>query len=42
MGVSAGGTIPEFSYTVASGETRLLSSLWAEKPAVILWLRHFG
>jgi len=42
MGVGVGGTVPEFAYALASGESRLLSALWADKPAVILWLRHFG
>jgi hypothetical protein len=40
--LAAGDTIPEFVYTTASGESRRLSELWAEGPALVLWLRHFG
>lgn len=40
--LSAGGPAPELVYTTASGEQRRLSDLWAARPALVLWLRHFG
>ncbi len=39
---SVGAPAPDYSYTLASGESRHLSALWAEGPALVLWLRHFG
>ena len=37
-----GGPAPEFVYTTSSGEKKRLSDLWAARPALVLWLRHFG
>ena len=37
-----GGPAPEFVYTTSSGEKKRLSDLWAGRPALVLWLRHFG
>ncbi len=40
--VEAGSAAPDFAYTTARGETRRLSAFWADRPALVLWLRHFG
>ena len=40
--VKIGGPAPELAYTTASGEQKRLSDLWAARPALVLWLRHFG
>jgi hypothetical protein len=37
-----GSPAPDFVYESADGARRQLSALWAEGPALILWLRHFG
>jgi hypothetical protein len=37
-----GGPAPDFDYKTIGGEPRRLSSLWAEGPALVVWLRHFG
>jgi len=37
-----GGPAPELVYTTAAGEQKRLSALWATRPALVLWLRHFG
>ena len=37
-----GDPVPEFTFTSISGQVHSLSELWAEGPALILWLRHFG
>jgi hypothetical protein len=29
-------------YTTGTGEQKRLSALWAGRPALVLWLRHFG
>ncbi|HEV2021549.1 MAG TPA: hypothetical protein VGQ94_03385 [Terriglobales bacterium] len=42
MEVRVGGPAPEFVYITASGEQKRLSALWAGRPALVLWLRHFG
>ena len=39
---SLGDAAPDFVYTVAAGEAHRLSELWAEGPALVFWLRHFG
>lgn len=33
---------PDVTVANASGESIRLASLWKEKPAVLLFLRHFG
>lgn len=33
---------PDFVYTNVQGESKHLADLWAEGPALVLWLRHFG
>ena len=33
---------PDFAYTSMQGEQKHLAQLWAEGPALVLWLRHFG
>ena len=40
--ISVGGPAPELVYTTGSGEEKRLSALWAARPALVLWLRHFG
>jgi len=40
--VVVGANAPDFVYTNAQGETGNMAQLWAEGPALILWLRHFG
>lgn len=40
--VNVGSPAPELVYTTASGEQKRLSALWATRPALVLWLRHFG
>jgi hypothetical protein len=37
-----GDTAPDFVYRDGAKNERRLSELWAETPAVIVWLRHFG
>lgn len=39
---TVGDRPPELIYSTAAGETHRLSELWAQGPAVVLWLRHFG
>lgn len=40
--ISVGGPAPELTYTTSSGDEKRLSDLWAARPALVLWLRHFG
>ena len=40
--IAVGGAAPELVYTTAAGEQKRLSDLWAARPALVLWLRHFG
>lgn len=40
--VEASVTAPEFVYRTAEGDEKRLSDLWRERPALIVWLRHFG
>ena len=40
--VRVGSVAPDFVYTPAQGEQKHLAQLWAEGPALVLWLRHFG
>lgn len=42
VAVQAGGAAPDFVYHTAGGEAKHLAELWAEGPALVLWLRHFG
>jgi hypothetical protein len=42
MEVKVGGPAPELVYTTTAGKQKRLSALWAERPALVLWLRHFG
>jgi hypothetical protein len=37
-----GDMAPDFVYRDGSKNERHLSELWAETPAVLVWLRHFG
>lgn len=39
--VVVGANAPDFAYTTADGPGRL-AALWADGPALVLWLRHFG
>lgn len=41
-GVTVGSAAPDFPYHPARGESRRLAELWAQGPALVLWLRHFG
>ncbi len=40
--LKAGDLAPNFQVVNADGETIELSSLWADKPVVLAFLRHFG
>ncbi|MGH9532352.1 MAG: hypothetical protein ACRD2Q_08155 [Terriglobales bacterium] len=40
--VGPGSVAPDFVYTTGKGESRRLSELWQDRPALVLWLRHFG
>jgi hypothetical protein len=33
---------PELAYSTAQGEQKKLSDAWRDRPALILWMRHFG
>jgi hypothetical protein len=37
-----GDAAPDLLYRDGAGNERHLSELWAERPALIVWLRHFG
>jgi len=37
-----GDAAPDFAYEDRDGKSRQLSELWADGPALIVWLRHFG
>jgi len=39
---TVGGPAPELLYKTLAGEQKRLSALWATRPALVLWLRHFG
>jgi hypothetical protein len=39
---AVGDAVPECVYRDGAGNARRLSELWAEGPALIVWLRHFG
>ena len=39
---AVGDPAPDLAYTTASGEARRLSSVWADGPALVVWLRHLG
>lgn len=39
---TVGKPAPDFAYTTLKGEGAQLSALWAEGPALVFWLRHFG
>lgn len=40
--VRVGSPAPDFVYPGADGRQQRLSSLWADSPALVLWLRHCG
>jgi len=40
--LKAGDQAPNIQVVNADGETIELSSLWADKPVVLAFLRHFG
>lgn len=40
--LSVDDSAPDVSVALPTGETIALASLWSEKPAVLLFLRHFG
>ena len=40
--LKTGDVAPNFNVVNADGETIELSSLWADKPVVLAFLRHFG
>ena len=40
--LKAGDVAPSLKVVNADGETVELSSLWADKPVVLAFLRHFG
>jgi hypothetical protein len=37
-----GDSAPDLVYRNGAGESRRLSALWTDAPALIVWLRHFG
>jgi hypothetical protein len=39
---AVGDSAPDFLYQDGAGKERQLSELWAEGPALVVWLRHFG
>jgi peroxiredoxin len=40
--IKTGDAAPSIQVVNADGETIELSSLWADKPVVLAFLRHFG
>jgi peroxiredoxin len=40
--VKTGDVAPNLKVVNANGETLELASLWADKPVVLAFLRHFG
>ena len=40
--IVVGAVMPDFVYSTRTGESRHLADLWADQPALVLWLRHFG
>lgn len=40
--VTAGDQAPDWAFTGADDASVQLSSLWAQGPLVIIWLRHYG
>ena len=40
--LKAGDFAPDLKVVNADGDTIELSSLWADKPVVLAFLRHFG
>lgn len=40
--IRIGDRAPDLAYTDTRGEPRRLADLWAQGPALVLWLRHFG
>jgi hypothetical protein len=39
---AVGDPAPDLVYKDIAGEGRHLSSVWADGPALIVWLRHLG
>jgi len=37
-----GDPAPDLAFKNSAGESRHLSSWWADGPALIVWLRHLG
>jgi hypothetical protein len=37
-----GSRFPDFEYEKPDGSTARLSALWADGPALFVWLRHCG
>jgi hypothetical protein len=40
--ITVGSSAPDFTYATAEGSRARLSQLWQDRPALVLWLRHFG
>jgi hypothetical protein len=40
--LQAGDAAPELRFRTREGGERLLSKIWEDGPALILWLRHLG
>jgi len=40
--LQAGDAAPELGFRTREGDERLLSKIWEDGPALILWLRHLG
>lgn len=41
-GVNVGNLVPDLVYRTVDGGEKHLADLWANSPALIVWLRHFG
>jgi hypothetical protein len=42
MALAVGDQAPDLVYCTREGEERHLAAAWAEGPALVVWLRHFG
>jgi hypothetical protein len=40
--VSVDSSAPDLVYPTAAGGRERLSQFWQDRPALVLWLRHFG
>lgn len=40
--LTVGDQAPDLVYRTREGEERHLAAAWADGPALVVWLRHFG